>query len=200
MVHSRLLTLLLGVVGLNAAFVIWSVIDRHASADEPALASPPTTPISSQAATATGAESSSQTQLSDDPRHPPSSTVQQLLDAVPTPDTLPDPLPGSTLEADPAFQKFRDDAAEQFPFLTNPSPSTVASPARRKDIRNNRCDDCVLLEQRLRAVGQLNAAAMGLAREAGERVAADDDATAQRLLDSVAELRTLAAELLLSDL
>jgi len=195
---SKTVTMLLGLVSLNAGLVIWSVVDHHALADPQQNTAPQTTdeaPRFSQANTA-----ATVTQPS---------THQQLLDSVPhpSPEQLPTVAPPADLQADAGFQKFLQQAAEVLPELTH-SPvlqtrstaEETTQPAAKLRPSSGRLPTLPAyesIEARLELVSQLNRASLGLTREASQSVSAGDLPRAEKLMDNVNYLRKLAADLLL---
>lgn len=178
---NKTVTILLGLVSLNAGLVIWSVVDHHAMADPQQVSAPASTP----------------------------SPHQQLLDSVPhpTPDQLPTVEPPENLQADAGFQQFLKQAAEVLPELTTSDLRRASSTAEettqsvatgQPSSRLQRTRPAYeSIEARLELVGQLNQASLGLTREASQSANAGDLPRAEKLMADVTYLRKLASDLLL---
>jgi hypothetical protein len=178
---TKTVTMLLGLVSLNAGLVLWSVVDHHALADPQQSSAPASDP----------------------------SSHQQLLDSVPhpTPDQLPTADPPENLQADAGFQQFLQQAAEVLPELTNSdllrssstveeTKPTVATGQPSSGLQRTR-PAYESIEARLELVSQLNQASLGLTREARRSASAGDLPRAEKLMTDVTYLRKLAADLLL---
>lgn len=196
---ARIVTIALGLVSLNAGLVIWSVVDRYAIAETRQTTAPSTGEPS-------GSEITQEENAAAIALQPP--TRQQLLDSVPppTPEQLPAVALPANFEADAGFQQFLRQAAEVVPQLAD-SPllnakatpeETVQPPSKQPGTQQlGMSHTYQAIESRLQIVGQLNAATLGLTREASQLASAGDVQRARELMDNVAFLRKLAAELLL---
>lgn len=196
---ARIVTIALGLVSLNAGLVIWSVVDHYAIAE-----TRQTTALS--LGEPSGSEITREENTAAIAMQPP--THQQLLDSVPppTPEQLPAVAPPANLEADAGFQQFLRQAAEVVPQLADSpllnakaTPEETAHPSHMqlgtKQLGMSHAYQAI--ESRLQIVSQLNAATLGLTREASQLASVGDVQRAEELMDNVAFLRKLAAELLL---
>ncbi len=185
---SRVISILLSIVGINAGLVVWSVVDRHSLAQTPN-------------------ESSGASRQDED---------QRLLDSIPKPDLdqLTIPIAPADIESDIGFQKFREEAAELIPSLSNtlnqslpigtdgPQPTLSNSAATQFPAGDEYLtrDEFATMERRLQVVSHLTEAALGLTREAEELSSLGATERATELMQKTKLLRQLSAELLVDAL